>query len=75
MHLEITPYLMLGSIIAICIFSIIQCYIYKIEDLKNYSKPSKILFGLLIATIIYSPHSNNRRTPKPSLLSRLQRNH
>ena len=54
MHLEIAPYLMLGSVIAICIFSIIQCYIYKIEDLKNYSKPSKILFGLLIATIIYS---------------------
>lgn len=54
MHLEIAPYLMLGSVIAICIFSIIQCYIYKIEDLKNYSKPNKILFGLLIATIIYS---------------------
>ena len=54
MHLEIAPYLMLGSVIAICIFSIIQCYIYKIEDLKNYSKPSKTLFGLLIATIIYS---------------------
>lgn len=54
MHLEIAPYLMLGSVIAICIFSIIQCYIYKIEDLKNYSKPSKIMFGLLIATIIYS---------------------
>lgn len=54
MHLEIAPYLMLGSVIAICIFSIIQCYIYKIEDLKNYSKPSKILFGLLITTIIYS---------------------
>ena len=54
MQLEIAPYLMLGSVIAICIFSIIQCYIYKIEDLKNYSKPSKILFGLLTATIIYS---------------------
>lgn len=54
MHLEIAPYLMLGSVIAICIFNIIQCYIYKIEDLKNYSKPSKILFWSLLTIMVYS---------------------
>lgn len=53
MHLEIAPYLMLGSVIAICIFNIIQCN-RKIEDVKNYSKPSKFLFWFLVTTMIYS---------------------
>lgn len=71
MHLEIAPYLMLGSVIAICIFNIIQCYIYKIEDLKTKQNPVRATY----CNYNLFPHSNNRRTPKPSLLSRLQRNH
>ena len=54
MHLEIAPYLFLGSFIAACIFNVVQCNIYKIEDLKNYSKSSKILFWLLLIIMIYS---------------------
>ena len=54
MHLEIAPYLLLGSIIAFCIFNAIQCNIRKIEDVKDYSKPNKFLFWFLIATMIYS---------------------
>lgn len=54
MHLEITPYLFLGSFIVACIFNTIQCNIYKIEELKNYSKPSKILFWSLLTIMIYS---------------------
>lgn len=54
MHLEIAPYLFLGSFIAACIFNIVQCNIYKIEELKNYSKPSKILFWSLLIIMIYS---------------------
>lgn len=54
MHLEIAPYLFLGSFIVACIFNIVQCNIYKIEELKNYSKPSKILFWSLLTIMIYS---------------------
>lgn len=54
MHLEIAPYLLLGSIIATCIFNAIQCNIRKIEDVKDYSKPSKIMFWLLVGTMVYS---------------------
>lgn len=54
MHLEIAPYLFLGSFIVACIFNIVQCNIYKIEELKNYSKPSKILFWALLTIMIYS---------------------
>lgn len=54
MHLEIAPYLFLGSFIAACIFNVVQCNIYKIEDLKNYSKSSKILFWSLLIIMIYS---------------------
>ena len=54
MHLEIAPYLLLGSFIAVCVFNFIQCNIYKIEELKNYSKPSKILFWSLLTIMVYS---------------------
>ena len=53
MHLEIVPYLFLGSVIAFGVFNIIQCN-RKIEDVKNYSKPSKFLFWFLVTTMIYS---------------------
>lgn len=53
MHFEIIPYLLLGSIIAFSILNGIQCN-RKIEDVKDYSKPSKFLFWFLIATMIYS---------------------
>lgn len=53
MHLEIAPYLFLGSFIVACIFNVIQCN-RKIEDVKDYSKPSKFLFWFLIATMVYS---------------------
>lgn len=53
MHLEIIPYLLLGSIIAFSVLNIIQCN-RKIEDIKDYSKPSKFLFWFLIATMVYS---------------------
>lgn len=43
MHFEIAPYLLLGSVIAFVVFNIIQCN-RKIEDVKDYSKPSKFLF-------------------------------
>lgn len=54
MHFEIAPYLFTGVVITLRIFDIAQCNIYKIKDIKNYSKPSKILFWLLIMTMIYS---------------------
>lgn len=54
MHLEIAPYLFLGSFIVVCVFNFIQCNICKIEDVKDYSKPSKILFWSLLAIMIYS---------------------
>lgn len=54
MHLEIAPYLFLGSFIVACIFNIVQCNICKIENLKNYSKSSKILFWSLLIIMIYS---------------------
>ena len=54
MHLEIAPYLLLGSFIAVCVFNFIQCNSYKIEELKNYSKPSKILFWSLLTIMVYS---------------------
>ena len=53
MHFEIIPYLFLGSIIAFSILNVIQCN-RKIEDVKDYSKPSKFLFWFLIATMVYS---------------------
>lgn len=53
MHFEIIPYLLLGSIIAFSVLNIIQCN-RKIEDIKDYSKPSKFLFWFLIATMVYS---------------------
>lgn len=53
MHFEIIPYLLIGSIIAFSILNIIQCN-RKIEDIKDYSKPSKFLFWFLIATMVYS---------------------
>lgn len=53
MHFEIIPYLLLGSIIAFSVLNIIQCN-RKIEDVKDYSKPSKFLFWFLIATMVYS---------------------
>lgn len=53
MHLEIIPYLLLGSIIAFSILNVIQCN-RKIEDVKDYSKPNKFLFWFLIATMVYS---------------------
>lgn len=53
MHLEIIPYLLLGSIIAFSVLNIIQCN-RKIEDVKDYSKLSKFLFWFLIATMVYS---------------------
>lgn len=53
MHLEIIPYLLLGSIIAFSVLNVIQCN-RKIEDVKDYSKPSKFLFWFLIATMVYS---------------------
>lgn len=53
MHFEIIPYLFLGSVIAFVVFNIIQCN-RKIEDVKDYSKPSKFLFWFLVATMIYS---------------------
>lgn len=53
MHFEIAPYLLLGSVIAFVVFNIIQCN-RKIEDVKDYSKPSKFLFWFLVATMIYS---------------------
>ena len=54
MHLEIAPYLFLGSFIVVCVFNFIQCNICKIEDVKDYSKPSKILFWSLLTIMIYS---------------------
>lgn len=54
MHLEIIPYLLLGSIIAFSVLNVIQCNVCKIEDVKDYSKPSKFLFWFLIATMVYS---------------------
>lgn len=54
MHVEIVPYLLLGSFIAVFIFNVIQCNVCKIEDVKDYSKPSKFLFWLLVATMVYS---------------------
>lgn len=54
MHLEIAPHLVLGSFIVTCIFNFIQCNVRKIENVKNYSKSSKILFWLLITTMVYS---------------------
>lgn len=53
MHFEIIPYLFLGSIITFSILNVIQCN-RKIEDVKDYSKPSKFLFWFLIATMVYS---------------------
>lgn len=53
MHFEIIPYLLLGSIIAFSALNVIQCN-RKIEDIKDYSKPSKFLFWFLIATMVYS---------------------
>lgn len=53
MHFEIIPYLLLGSIIAFSVLNVIQCN-RKIEDVKDYSKPSKFLFWFLIATMVYS---------------------
>lgn len=53
MHFEIIPYLLLGSIIAFSVLNIIQSN-RKIEDIKDYSKPSKFLFWFLIATMVYS---------------------
>ena len=53
MHFEIIPYLLLGSIITFSVLNIIQCN-RKIEDVKDYSKPSKFLFWFLIATMVYS---------------------
>lgn len=53
MHFEIIPYLLLGSIIAFSVLNGIQCN-RKIEDVKDYSKPSKFLFWFLIATMVYS---------------------
>lgn len=54
MHVEIAPYLLLGSFIVASIFNVIQCNVCKIEDVKDYSKPSKFLFWLLVATMVYS---------------------
>lgn len=54
MHVEIAPYLLFGSFIVASIFNVIQCNVCKIEDVKDYSKPSKILFWLLVATMVYS---------------------
>ena len=54
MHIEIAPYLLLGSFIVACIFNVVQCNIYKIEDPKNYSKSSKILFWSLLTIMVYS---------------------
>lgn len=42
MHLEIAPYLFLGSFIVVCVFNFIQCNICKIEDVKDYSKPNNM---------------------------------
>lgn len=53
MHFEIIPYLLLGSIITFSVLNVIQCN-RKIEDVKDYSKPSKFLFWFLIATMVYS---------------------
>lgn len=53
MHLEIAPYLLIGSVIAFSALNMIQCN-RKIEDVKDYSKPSKFLFWFLVATMIYS---------------------
>lgn len=54
MHVEIALYLLLGSFIVASIFNVIQCNVCKIEDVKDYSKPSKFLFWLLVATMVYS---------------------
>lgn len=48
MHVEIAPYLLLGSFIVASIFNVIQCNVCKIEDVKDYSKRANFYFGYLL---------------------------